>query len=182
MTIFGQRSVAPALKLFLDALWYLLWFVLALISLLVVVTAAAFIMELIGQPFPGYDELDQPLNLFARALPVMVAEIAVLMVVIDRLRRIFATLVSGDPFVPENAGHLRVIAAAIIVYQVLGHAIQGAFALTLTMLGSPVSGGGEWSVAPDVQVGSWLAAIALLVFAEVFREGARMRQEQKLTI
>ena len=104
--------------------------------------------------------------------------------VIDRLRRIFATLIAGDPFVPENAGHLRVIAIAIAAYQILRHVTQGAVAMILTLLDmdNPVVGGLELSTAGNIDLGAWFAVAALLVLAEVFREGARMRQEQKLTI
>ena len=104
------------------------------------------------------------------------------MIVIDRLRRIFSTLIAGDPFVPENAGHLRIIALAIAGFQILRHVTQGAVAMLLTMLGQPVIGGQELTASWNVDLGAWFAVAPLLVLAEVFREGAKMRQEQKLTI
>ena len=94
----------------------------------------------------------------------------------------FATLIAGDPFVPENAGHLRIIAVAIGLYQLVAYAAQGLLAMAFTMFGQPVEGGVELSVEFDLNLGAWFAVVALLVLSEVFREGARMRQEQKLTI
>ena len=182
MKALGQGSLASILKLVLDAVWYILWTALVLVALLVVISAGTFVLGLLGYAPEGLSDLVSALTMTARALPVLIAEIVALMVIIDRLRRIFATLIAGDPFVPENAGHLRVIAFAIIVYQIFRHVTQGAAALILTLLGQPIAGGGEWKVTPDIDLGAWFAAVALLVFAEVFREGARMRQEQKLTI
>jgi len=104
------------------------------------------------------------------------------MIVVHRLRRIFATLIGGDPFVPENVGHLRVIAFAIGAYQILSYATRGAVAMVLTLMDHPVEGGAHLGISADINLGAWFAVGALLVFAEVFREGAKMRQEQKLTI
>ena len=182
MKTIGRGSLASVLKLILDLVWFGLLAVLALVALFIVAAGAAFILGFLGYQPEGLDRLLSALRRFAHALPVLTAEVIALMVIVDRLRRIVATLVAGDPFVPENAGHLRVIAIAIAVYQIFRHATQGAVALILTLLGQPVQGGGQWSVTWDIDLGAWFAVAAFLVFAEVFREGARMRQEQKLTI
>jgi hypothetical protein len=111
----------------------------------------------------------------------MAAFVAVTFIV-DRLRRIMATLIAGDPFVPRNAGHLRAIAIAIIVYQLIRYGVNGVVALIFTVFGRPVETG--VSIQPEfaLNVGAWIAVLALFVLSEVFREGARLRDEQKLTI
>ena len=183
MKALGRGSLASALKIVLDVVWYLSWVAMGLASLVLVAAAAAFLMNFLGyRPAGVLSDVVTALQEHGVIFPLLIAEIAALMVVVDRLRRIFATLVSGDPFVPENAGHLQVIAVAIAAYQILRHLTQGAVAMLLTLMDRPIEGGMELAVAPDINLGAWFAVAALLVFAEVFREGARMRQEQKLTI
>ncbi len=182
MKALGRGSLASALKVVLDVVWYLAWIALVFASLVLVAAAAAFVMDFMGYE-PGFlTSVFEKLHQHGWVYPIFVAEIIALMIVVDRLRRIFATLVAGDPFVPENAGHLRVIAIAIAGYQILRHITQGAVAMVLTLMDAPVEGGARLDVSPDINLGAWFAVAALLVFAEVFREGARMRQEQKLTI
>ena len=182
MKALGRGSLASALKIVLDVAWYLSWAGLVLASLFLVAAGAAFIMNFLGYQPGVLSETLKALRDFRLFFPLLVAEIVALMIVVDRLRRIFGTLVAGNPFVPENAGHLQVIAIAIAAYQILRHVFQGSVAMLLTLVDQPIGGGVELDVAPDINLGGWFAVIALLVFAEVFREGARMRQEQKYTI
>lgn len=182
MNSLGRGSLASKLKPVLDIAWYLSWVALALASLILVSSAIAFIMDFFGYTPPFATELFETLRNRAMAFPILSAEIVALMVIIHRLRKIFATLISGDPFVPENAGHLRIIAIAIAAYQILRTITHGAVALLLTVMGMPVEGGASIALRPDIELGAWFAVGTLLIFAEVFREGARMRQEQKLTI
>ena len=183
MTRTRRVSLVAILKWALDIAWYVLW---ALLVVSAIGTALSLILT--GLSFLGFapETLQQALEHLSRyhviILPLFVLEIIVLMIITDRLRRMFATLIAGDPFVPENAGHLRVIAVAIGIYQLVALAAQGILAMALTLFGQPVEGGVELSVELNVNLGAWFAVVALLVLSEVFREGARMRQEQKLTI
>ena len=169
-------------KVVLDIVWYLAWAVLAFAALVLLAAGATLVMDFLGYS-PGFvTGLFQAIREHGWLFPLLVTEIVAFMIVVDRLRRILSTLIAGDPFVPENAGHLQIIAVAIAGYQILRHVTQGAVAMILTMLDQPVIGGLELSATANIDLGAWLAVAALLVFAEVFREGARMRQEQKLTI
>jgi hypothetical protein len=182
MKTLGRGSLASILKFVLDATWYILWAVLVFVSLVLVSTAVAFLLDIMGYA-PGLPSaLTQSLSDHGKFFPLFIPLIIALMVVVDRLRRILATLVAGDPFVPENAGHLRVIAFGIAAYQILVNITQGAVAMILTLLGQTIEGGETIDMAWQIDLGAWLAVGVLLVFSEVFREGARMRQEQKLTI
>jgi hypothetical protein len=96
------------------------------------------------------------------------------------LRAVLRTLDAGQPFVAANAIRIRHIAYAIL----LGEA--GRLLLAVA--------GRAWLkthlVAPDWKFDAWpsinviaLAASALIfVIAEVFREGARIEEEQALTV
>jgi hypothetical protein len=182
MKTLGRGSLASILKIALFVTWLLLWLALGFVSLVLVATAIAFLLDILGYGSGLPSVLTQGLSDHGKFFPLFIPLIVALIVVVDRLRRIMATLVAGDPFVPENAGHLRVIALGIAVFQILGHMTQGAVAMILTLLGQPIAGGETIDVNLQVDFGAWFAVGVLLVFSEVFREGARMRQEQKLTI
>lgn len=182
MKTLGRGSLASIIKVVLDVIWYITWVLLGFAAIVLVAAAAILVMDFLGYS-PGFvTELLQTIREHGWWFPLLITEIIAFMIVIDRLRRIFSTLIAGDPFVPENAGHLRVIAIAIAGYQVLRHVTQGAVAMLLTMMDQPVLGGLELSATANIDLGAWFAVAALLVLAEVFREGAKMRQEQKLTI
>ncbi|MAK63813.1 MAG: hypothetical protein CMF75_03565 [Maricaulis sp.] len=182
MKTLGQGSLASIIKVVLDIVWYIAWALLAIAALVILAAGATLVMDFLGYSPGPVSELLQMIRNNGWIFPILVAEIIAVMIVIDRLRRIFSTLIAGDPFVPENAGHLRVIALAIAGFQILRHLTQGAVAMLLTILGQPVIGGQELTASWNVDLGAWFAVAALLVLAEVFREGAKMRQEQKLTI
>ncbi len=184
MKTLGSGSLASVMKVILDIVWYLAWGLLGFAALVLLATGATLVMDWLGYTPGPVTELLGTIRDLGWVYPILVAEIIAGLLVIDRLRRIFATLIAGDPFVPENAGHLRVIAIAIAAYQILRHLTQGAVAMVLTLLDmdNPVVGGLELNATANIDLGAWFAVAALLVLAEVFREGARMRQEQKLTI
>jgi hypothetical protein len=168
------------LKWFLDIVWYLLWAVLTVSAVTVLCATFVFGAQLFGWlPDSATESLAAAIDLVIM-LPLFVAEILAMLVIVYRLRLIVGTLISGDPFVPENAGHLRVIAVAIGIYQVARYAAQGLVAISLAVFNFRI--GGVELTHFDLNLGPWFAVAALLVLSEVLREGARMRQEQKLTI
>ncbi|MEE2921768.1 DUF2975 domain-containing protein [Hyphomonas sp.] len=89
-----------------------------------------------------------------------------------QLRRILATLSDGDPFVPENARRLRFIAIAIALTQLLTILIQ---------LATPVMFK-EATISPRIDLIAWASVAALFILSQVFREGTRLRDEEKMTI
>ena len=182
MKTLGRGSLASIIQVVLAVAWYGAWVLLAFAALVLVAAAATMVMDFLGYAPGVVGDLSDVLREHGKVFPLLIAEIIAFMVVVDRLRRICATLIAGDPFVPENAGHLRVIAIAIAAFQVLRHVTTGAVAMLLTLMDQPVIGGIEIEGGWNVDLGAWFAVVALLVLAEVFREGAKMRQEQKLTI
>ncbi|MHA6287855.1 DUF2975 domain-containing protein [Maricaulis sp. CAU 1757] len=182
MKTLGHGSLASIIKVILDIVWYLAWALLFFAALVLFAAAATLVLDFLGYTPGVLGQILDGVRTHGWVYPIFVAEMVAFLVVIDRLRRIFSTLIAGDPFVPENAGHLRVIAIAIAGYQILRHVTQGAVAMALTLMDQPVGGGLELTGAANIDLGAWFAVGALLVMAEVFREGAKMRQEQKLTI
>ncbi len=108
-------------------------------------------------------------GLFAYAMST-----AVVLFIVLRLRRIFATLTSGDPFHPANVLRLRAVGF-------------GLAALELINYGANLVSG--WAFRDQLQSvrfpfhpTAWFAVLVVFVLAEVFREGARLRSEAELTI
>ena len=96
--------------------------------------------------------------------------IAVMLFVVNRLLEILKTLRFGSPFVKENADRFRGVGYALL----MGEGAKFAFGFLSLVFDA------------DIDVNSsfitWLAIIAVFVLSEVFSEGARMKEEQDLTV
>ncbi len=95
--------------------------------------------------------------------------------VCHQLRQILSTLAAGDPFVPENGPRLMRIAFAIGLVELARYA-------TIILLNSFVDLGTDQPLRLSINLAAWAAVIALFVLAQVFREGSRLREEEKMTI
>lgn len=179
MKAIGRGSLAAGLRVFLDVLRIALW---ALLGLAVLLTALSIYLYAVGSADSvlgvEIDRLD-PWYVTFLAFAIVIGVLAAALIVVDRLRRIFATLSAGDPFVPENADHLRVIALVIAVYEIARVVMSVLAAHAVQASGAPSFV--EAPLSPENAL-VWFGVLSLIVLAEVFREGARMRQEQKLTI
>lgn len=92
-----------------------------------------------------------------------------------QLRRILSTLAEGDPFLPENAPRLTRIAIAIAAIELIRMCSVLILAATVDL--------GEGYVANiNINLAVWGAVIVLLILAQVFKEGTRLREEEKMTI
>jgi hypothetical protein len=95
--------------------------------------------------------------------------------VLSRLLALVATVRDGDPFIPENARRLRVIAWALLGIELLGLAV-GAVGAVVSTPTDPLDIG--WSPSVD----GWLAVLLLFVLARVFRLGTDMRADLEGTV
>lgn len=197
MKILGQGSVASILKLILDIVWWLLWiaagllFAWALLYGAMTLGVAAgwlnsaweanHIKILAGGAHAG-SRTDNDLG-WTIGIPALLGAIFAIgggLVVVDRLKRLFANFCSDKPFLMENAHHLRVIWIALLVLELSRYAVAGMISLAMALFGQPAAA--HVSVSLSVRLDSWFAIFTLMVLAEVFRVGARMREEQDLTI
>lgn len=112
-------------------------------------------------------------------VPELVAGLAGVLVVVSavvfvclELRKILATLADGDPFVPDNAVRLTHIAIAIAITQLMRYLIA-------IFMGLMVEGA---NVELSVDLIAWASVAALFILSQVFREGTRLRDEEKMTI
>ena len=102
------------------------------------------------------------------------------LVIVWRLKKLFDSFSTGEPFRRENATHLRVIWMTMLVIEVSRYVLMALTAFLLARFGE---GAGDISIRIDGdRIAAWGSILILIVLAEVFREGARMKEEQELTI
>lgn len=104
--------------------------------------------------------------------PALILMLGLLVAMLHRLRRVTLTVRDGDPFNERNPGDLRVIALLLAL---------GEIFTTVAFLAIPDAFRGD-EVKYDLDLTSWFAVLIVLVLAEVFREGARLRAEAELTV
>ena len=92
-----------------------------------------------------------------------------------QLRRILSTLAEGDPFLPENAPRLTRIAIAIAAIEIIRMC-------SVLVLAATVDLGDGYVANININLAVWGAVIVLLILAQVFKEGTRLREEEKMTI
>ncbi len=181
MRALGPGSVSSFLKVILDVFHFVLWIALGGAAIAIVaVLLLSFRPELLGGHV-WFDDLHVqgpwlgPIA--ATALTVAALYIAGAIIIVGRLRLIFRTLIAGDPFHPENVRRLRIIGLTLAVLE-LGRYAAAALSHTIAHF-LPTAhihfGGG-------VNLTTWFAVLVIVVLAEVFKEGARLRGEAELTI
>lgn len=92
-----------------------------------------------------------------------------------QLRRILLTLADGDPFVPENARRLSRIGIAIAAMEIIRIGVVLAVSTVPRLVG-------DEPPRLSTQLILWISVAALFVLSQVFREGTRLRDEEKMTI
>jgi hypothetical protein len=176
MRALGPGSVSSFLKIILDVVYVAL-------SITAVVVALVLIGVLVFTIDPDIFGLRGALGAASEAVtrrPLLLGEtlaaalyIAGVLVIVNRLRKIFATLTAGDPFDPENVRRLRVIGVMLGALE-----LSRYVAALITTWIAPQ----EFRPTGGVSLTAWFAVLVVFVLAEVFREGARLRREAELTI
>jgi len=166
------------LKGVLRVLWWGAWLFLALMT-------AAFLASILA--YNGVESIKSkyfvetsPFTGVSLTLSAAVVAI-VLLIIIAQLRHICGTLIKGDPFVPENAKRLRIIWVAVAVSE-LFRFIANLVLTSLPAKGETITGAANHDIEFTLRPYVWFFVLVLVVLAEVFREGARLRQEQKFTV
>ncbi len=104
-----------------------------------------------------------------------VVSVAVVHVVLTRLRAIVETVSSGDAFVLANATRLTTIAWAILALELLHFAV-GTIAASVSSATAPLD------LSRGFSLTRWLAVLMCFVIARVFEQGARMRDDLEGTV
>ncbi|OXE35189.1 MAG: hypothetical protein CGW95_15415 [Phenylobacterium zucineum] len=176
MRTLGPGSISSLLKIILDVVYVALWIGVGAVSLITLgAVLLSFNPDLLGEFTMNMngDKLVRQWPSVIGALFTAALYLAGILVIVSRLRRIFATLMAGDPFHPENVARLRIIGMALAALELIRYAFW-IFSIWVIP--------GATKVQPTLSTTPWFSVLVVFVLAEVFREGARLRREAELTI
>ena len=173
MKLIGRRSVASALR-------WVLGFVNVFVTFAVVFTALLLLASLVMPDFaagfidgladedPGMGVL--LLNERATFLAAFVATLSTWWI-LNRLRRMFLAVNHGDAFERANVGRLQGVGLGLIGVQI-----------SAAILAFTVPKGIIADLDYQLDLGAWLGILIVFMLAEVFRQGAAMRDDQQMTV
>jgi hypothetical protein len=171
----GPGSVSSLLKTALDVFYVALWALIGTLAL----SAVLFLFVQFDRT-ATYRDCEFAATIHIRGavasliLIALSAYFGIILFIVDRLRRLFLTLVAGDPFHPGNVNRIRAIGVGLALLEAANIARHVGVPLLLT-------GDLRWDRGwPDLT--AWFAVLVVFVVAEVFREGGRLRREAELTI
>lgn len=173
----GSGLLARILKTTVDVAYW----VMATATILAAIAFVAAIFVPLSQLSvtieTGAETRQMPLSrgLLLFAVGISAAYFAGFFVILRQLRRIFASLLMGDPFQPKNVRCLQRIGVVLTLVTVGGWLAQTLAARNLAP-GAIEAPGISELFTPG------FAVIIVFVLSEVFREGTRLRRESELTI
>jgi Protein of unknown function (DUF2975) len=146
-------------------------FILAL--LIASLIAESWVMRALGaRPAPGNSMLFVGMRLI---MVIGLCGVPIVHLILARLLTIIETVSVGNPFVVANAVRLRTIAWAMLGLE-LTHFAVGTVATLVSTTAAPLNIGWGFSLT------RWLAVLMLFVLAQVFEQGARMREDLEGTV
>lgn len=175
----GRGSISSFLKLAVDVAWVV---ACALLGFIWIIAAFSIYYLATGDLlFPLFERIvvSTPRDLVVWSLNGSILCVGA-MIVCAYLRGVFETLVARDPFVPENAKRFAAIGIVLAIMEGASMFVTTIASLLLAALG--LAGENPPFLIPRINWPVWFAVLTLLVLAQVFREGAAMREEQKMTI
>lgn len=206
MRALGRRSIASFLKVVLDVAW---WLVATGLALLLILLASSAFLDFRGGSLtlslPVAVELDAPIHAVGNATgahfeklrgnlrfpatngPFLSGSVAMLVLmfgyllwIVTQLRYVFRTLSQGLPFVLENARRIRWVGLAIILGEFVRVAVVYFWSYYTSLHFQ--ADGLRFAAAADWDPLTLVGGLAILVIAAVFQEGARLEEDQSLTI
>jgi|SRR5262245_49881537 len=102
--------------------------------------------------------------------------------IVRSLRALFDALAQNQPFAAGNAEHLRKIWVTLVVVEIVrvGAFIAAQVLTTLYIAGvaSPL----PEEIRSPIDLYRWFVIFVVLILAEVFRQGTRLREDSELTV
>ena len=173
----GRGSVTRLLKTILDVAFVLMALMTAV--MVVVLVASLFVpldnidITVSDGPEGRQIPLSRPLLLFG--VGAVTAYFSGFLLILQGLRKILRSLVFGDPFQPENVRRLRQIGLTLAVVT-FGVWLAQLLVSRFLAPGIMDPQGFKDLLTPIFSL------LIVVVLAEIFREGARLRRESELTI
>jgi hypothetical protein len=172
----GPGSVSSFLKVILDVFYVVLWiFALLFAAIVLGLLLISFDPQVLPAEIATHAKIMGHAPGLEAAVRLAGAEVSLIgvIVIVQRLRRVFGAMTAGDPFHPDNVRRLRVIALVLALVEVNDYVFA---AIDHFVLGARLSPG------LSLNLTAWFAVLVIVVLAEVFREGARLRRDAELTI
>lgn len=168
----GKGSLASVLAVGLHIVRVIVWIGFcalsaAIVALPLIPAVADFISHIDGASIDG--EIDLDAGDFVEVLRYFIS-FGVALYVIERLLELLKTLRFGTPFVRENATRFRNVGWALLI---------GELSKIIIWILAAITGA---DVEADLDFNLFVSIAAVFVLSEVFREGARMKEEQDLTV
>ena len=209
MKVLGERSIASFIRFVLGVAWWLVAIALGLLSVLLVLSFwLNFETGNLTMKLPVALELKTPVRgstnqtahtdasienltgnlrfpvqnslFFSASVFLIVVLLSTLLWVLTQLRYVFVSLSRGLLFIPDNARRIRGVGFTVIFGE-LARAALVYFWSYYTSLHFTANGL-RFVASTDLNAITIVSGLAILVIAEVFREGARLHEEQSLTI
>jgi hypothetical protein len=172
----GPGSVSSFLKVILDVFYIVLWLLGAVFAAVILgLLLISFNPQVLPPTVLAHAQIMGHAPGLAAAVRLAGAELSLIgvLVIVQRLRRVFGAMTAGDPFHPDNVRRLRVIALVLALIEINSYAFA---AIDRFVLGARLPTGFSLNLT------AWFAVLVIVVLAEVFREGARLRRDAELTI
>ncbi|MCX7359027.1 MAG: DUF2975 domain-containing protein [Alphaproteobacteria bacterium] len=193
MKALGKGSIAEIIRIGLLIAWIVLWMAAATLVAVAVAFAlhSAGVVDM-GNFFApdngmrlsfGEDTIVLPAGaptwpLFTAAILIGAVVVGGGLMIVWRLRQLVESFCSGEPFARTNATHLRAIWITMVGIEVARYALLFLTVAALTGFGATQ----DADLTLKIDLSTWGSILILIVLAEVFREGARLKEEQELTI
>ncbi|MBU6405537.1 MAG: DUF2975 domain-containing protein [Alphaproteobacteria bacterium] len=196
MKALGRGSIASVIKTGLSLAGVVMWIGLAIVGMVAALALLAGLAAALSGPFRVDGDLavtvsgvtlrgDHPEVLpwpFAAAVLLAAAVgLGGALAIVHRLKRLFENFTSNEPFNRANADHLRAIWIIMLAMEVARYGFAAAVGWSAAIYGRP-QGLEPLMIEPGFDLSTWTSILVLIVLAEVFREGARLREDQDLTI
>lgn len=195
MRYLGKNSISSFLRIVCNIAWYihLILGTLLLLGMVFFTIYGPEITPIIMKDFsfqtPGLKIFIDWEMLTVRPLPqctivVVFASaiwfIAMVLFILYQLRKIFANLVKEEPFVKENVLRVRKIGMIVLVGAVIQSIME--YLIGFFVMKHIVIQGIQLVPELELNVPSFLAGLAVLVLAEVLKQGTEIKEDQNLTI
>lgn len=173
----GTGTVARCLKMFIDITYLAMATATVVLGISFIIAIFVPLSNFSITSNTGGEVLQMPLTrgLLLFALGLIWSYFAGFFFMLRQLRKIFASLVVSDPFLPDNVVRLRLI-GIVLSLVTFGGWIAKSMAARHLVVGALEPPSLTELLTPT------FAIIIVFVLSEVFREGSRLRQDSELTI